>query len=155
MKIQKIMTTNVASILAHHKLSDAAKIMQERDCGALPVIDTNEFIVGMITDRDIAMAAYTKDRRIADIQVSEAMSKSPLSCQENDDLHDIEKLMQTHQIRRVPVVDKKNHVVGIISVNDIALAYKSKANTIRADEVANTFAAICTHRMSESAFAEM
>lgn len=147
MKIQTYMTPGVKSIKAGESLQDAAKIMWEGDCGALPVINDKQQVVGMITDRDIAMAGFIQGRPLRDIQVSETMSKSLVTVGIDDDLSAAEKLMQSKQLRRLPVLNSKQHLAGILSLNDIARAYtKDGGKQVKANEVADTLASVCTHR---------
>ena len=152
MKIRECMTTDVTSISPSDNLHDAARLMWEHDCGVLPVIDQNQTVVGMITDRDIAMAAYTQGRQLGEIRVEQAKSGSLCSCTADQDLGLAERMMQEHQVRRLPVCDEAGRLVGIISLNDIALAYRQgQGRQVRADEVAQTLASVSNHRMTAAA----
>ena len=147
MKVQTYMTPDVRCIRIQESLQDAAKIMWEADCGALPVLNNEGQVAGMITDRDIAMAGFIQGKSLKDILVSETMSKSLISIKADDDLAAAEKLMQSKQLRRLPVLDSKKKLVGILSLNDIATAYKKySGRQVKADEVADTLASVCTHR---------
>ncbi|EGM71432.1 CBS domain-containing protein [Shewanella sp. HN-41] len=147
MKVQSCMTPDVRCIKAEESLLQAAKIMWEVDCGALPVLNNELQVIGMVTDRDIAMAGFIQGRPLRDILVSEAMSKCLVSIGINDELSVAEELMQSKQLRRLPVLDGKQQQVGILSLNDIARAYKADSGkAIKANEVADTLASVCTHR---------
>jgi len=122
MKIKEIMQRNVKVCTQDDTLNTAARLMWDNDCGCVPVIasDGNGAIIGMISDRDICMAAYTQGKSLNDIPVTVAMSHSVLSCKPNDDLALVEAVMREARIHRLPVVDDSGAVVGIVSLTDIA-----------------------------------
>ncbi len=147
MKVQSCMNPEHKSIDVDESLQQAAKIMWEADCGVLPVLNNDKQVIGMITDRDIAMAGFIKGLPLRDIRVKDVMSKSLISTSPEQDLAQAEQLMQVHQLRRLPVINHKKHLVGILSLNDIATAYKrDSGKQVKASEVADTLASICTHR---------
>lgn len=147
MKVKDLCIPEPFTVTRAANLATATSLMWEHDLGALPVVDENHQVVGMITDRDISMAAYTQWKCLADILVESAMSKITITCGLDDDLGGALELMQQYQIRRVPVLDQTKKLVGIISLNDIALAYKHRPKKdIKAESVADTIAAICRHR---------
>ncbi|MFI5398039.1 MAG: CBS domain-containing protein [Candidatus Binatia bacterium] len=147
MNIGQLMTQNVKTCRPQDSLSIAAKLMWDNNCGSVAVVaDTG--LVGVLTDRDICMAAYTQGRSLYDIQVSIAMSKKLFSCKPEDSLATAEKTMRTNRVRRLPVVDADGHLVGILSLDDIAreAAHERKGKgraEITTEEVCDTFAAIC------------
>jgi len=147
MKVKDIMTKSACSVKASQHLNEAANLMWEFDCGCIPVSDADERITGVITDRDICMAAYTKGLPIEMIPVSTTMSATVYSCSEQDPLESAEDVMRHHQVRRLPVLDKKQKLVGILSLNDIALAYgnRSLESSVKATDVAKTLASVCKH----------
>ena len=147
MKVEDIMTKSPVSVSASQHLNDAAYLMWEMDCGCLPVKNDKNCVAGVITDRDICMAAYTKGLPIEAIPVSTAMSKTIYSCFAEDAIESAEEVMRHHQVRRLPVVDKKLKLVGMLSLNDIALAYKNRLlnSSIKATDVAKTLASVCEH----------
>ena len=120
MKVEKLMHGDVGACHADDKGSLAAKIMWERDCGCVPVLDESSHVVGMVTDRDLCMASYTQGKSLQDIRVRTAMSKELWSCRLDDDLSDAERTMREHQVRRLPVIDARGHLKGILSLSDIA-----------------------------------
>lgn len=146
MKIREYMTKKVDCIQSDQTLRDASKLMWEGDIGALPVLDKKKQVIGMITDRDIAMAVYTTGKLLSDIPVSHSMSRSIVTCEEEDQLSVAEKAMQLHRIRRLPVLNAQKQLSGIISLNDIAVAFAKKDRGVEAKEVADTLSTICTHR---------
>ena len=147
MKIKEIMTKPVSSVSESKHLNEAANLMWEQDCGFVPVTDAKNKLIGVITDRDICMAAYTSDLPLSSIPVSTTMSKTLFSVSPKDSLDKAEDLMRHHQVRRLPVVNKKDEVEGIVSINDIGLAYQHKTfgAEIKAADVAKTLGAICEH----------
>jgi CBS-domain-containing membrane protein len=144
MLIQDLMTRNVRTCRSYESLNAAAQKMWEADIGAIPVLDDKQRVVGMVTDRDISMAAYTQGRPLCQILIAESMSKSVVTCAPTDTVARAEQLMRDHAIRRLPVVDEHRHVIGIVSMNDLARAV-SHQHRGQAELVA-TMAAICQPR---------
>jgi len=155
MKISELMTTDVRTCWVNESLDRAAKLMWESDCGSLPVLDQNGRVVGMITDRDICMAAYTQAQLLGRIPVARAMSAELHSCKPEEALDQVEKRMRSHQIRRLPVVDDEGHLRGILALADIAQRAareaKGKAGTrqVSFGEAGETLAAVTTPRRLE------
>ena len=147
MKVGDLMAKLPSSIHQNENLNEAARIMWELDCGFLPVSNDEHEIIGVLTDRDICMAGYTQGLPLQQIPCHVAMSKTLVSCEAGDNLHTAEDLMQHYQVRRLPVLDKQKQLCGILSLNDIALAYQERnAPGMKADEVADTLAAVCRHQ---------
>jgi CBS domain-containing protein len=155
MKVQELMTRDVRTCRPQQMLNEAARAMWEGDIGCVPVVDEQGKVVGMITDRDICMAAYTKGRPISAIPIESVMTKQVVSCQPGDDLATAERLMQKAEVRRLPVVRLDGRLDGILSLNDLALQAArertAKVRAVGAEEVAATLAAICKHRTPTSA----
>ena len=147
MKVKDIMTKSACSVKASQHLNDAAHLMWEFDCGCVPVADEEEHITGVVTDRDVCMAAYTKGLPIEAIPVSTAMSATVFSCSAEDSIETAEDLMRHHQVRRLPVLDKQQKLQGMLSLNDIALAYKNRSlgSSVKATDVAKTLASVSEH----------
>jgi len=122
MKIETIMKHDVKVCSQDDNLNTAARLMWDHDCGCLPVITSNGngAVIGMLSDRDICMAAYTQGKCLSDIPVTVAMSHSVLSCKPSDDLALAEAMMREASIHRIPVVDENNAVLGLLSLTDIA-----------------------------------
>jgi CBS domain-containing protein len=149
MIVEDLMTPGVGSCRPFDSADRSAKIMWERDCGAVPVVDQDGRAVAMITDRDICMAALTQGRPLAEIQVSSAMSRRLWSCHPHEDVKDAEKLMRVHQVRRLPVVDAEGKLLGILSISDLArVAVSSKGGRskkkVAPSDVGETLGAIST-----------
>src|SRR5688572_3455277 len=99
------MTRDVQTVTDSDRCDSAARIMWDRDVGSVPVCDAGGALVGIVTDRDICMCAYTKGQALHDLSVHDAMARDVVACDENDDVRHVEELMQSHQVRRIPVVD--------------------------------------------------
>jgi CBS-domain-containing membrane protein len=123
MKVEQLMARNVATCRPDESLNDAARIMWEHDCGCVPVVeraDGASRVVGMLTDRDISMAAYTQGRPLWEIGIASAMAKSVYSCRGTDSTRTALKILEQNQLHRLPVLDKEDHLVGILALADVA-----------------------------------
>jgi CBS domain-containing protein len=125
MKARELMTPHPAQVNPTDTLQRVSQLMAEHDCGCIPVVnaDGQRSVVGVITDRDIAVRAVAKGRP-ATTPVSEIMTPDPEIVGPDDDLDRVERLMSDKQIRRVVVVDDASEVVGIIAQADLARAAK-------------------------------
>jgi CBS domain-containing protein len=146
MQVSKLMIQDVITCRAADTLDFAAQQMWTYDVGILPVVDDHGRIVGVLTDRDALMAAFTRGEPLHAISAGSTMSAEPCTCSPDDELATVEAQMGRRQIRRVPVIDDDGHPVGIVSVNDLARASQRRAEVSTA-EVAATLAAICAPRL--------
>lgn len=137
------MSREVFCVSTGQSLNDAAQLMWEKNCGCAPVVDSENHVVGMVTDRDIAMAAYIEGKRLVDIPLSTTQSRPLVSCASTDELKAVERMMQSHQVHRIPVIDESKRPVGIVSLNDIAMAYKAGNKDVKPKELSDTLSAIC------------
>jgi CBS domain-containing protein len=142
MKVKELMTTDVKRCTPETNLAAAAKIMWEGDCGAVPVTDERDRVVGVITDRDICIAAATRPRTEGEIPVKEVISKPLYTCAPGDDVRSALEIMKTRKIRRLPVVDQGGRLAGIVSIHDIAVQSRTKSSDISTDSVLDAFIAI-------------
>jgi CBS domain-containing protein len=149
MKIKDVMTQALWTLPIGDTLNDALKLMWQHDVGALPVVDHNGHVMGMITDRDIAMATYLRGRMPAEIPVSETMSGEIVACHGDDTIADAERLMRDHQIRRLPVTDDTGHVIGMITLGDLARAATSGMWKVVASSLVRTFSSVAEPRQTE------
>ncbi len=122
--------------------------MWRGDCGILPVVADGGKVVGMITDRDICMAAATKHRDPAVIRVKEVTSGKVYGCSPDTDIHEALKIMREKQVRRLPIMSAETgKLSGILSMNDVAVKAQGGAKAeLSADDVESTMRGICTHR---------
>ena len=148
MKVQDVMTYDVQTCRPETNLADAAMRMWRGDCGILPIIADGQKVVGVITDRDICVAAATKHRDPANIRVKEVMSGKVYGCSCDTDIHEALKIMQQKQVRRLPIISAEDgRLQGILSMNDVALKAKADREAeLSAEDVENTLRAICAHR---------
>jgi len=142
MKVKEVMTTNVKHCRIGTNLATAAKIMWEEDCGAVPITDERDRVVGVITDRDICIAAATRGRTEGEIPVQDVISKALYSCAPGDDVRAALETMKTRKVRRLPVVDQSGRLAGIVSIHDIALQSRTSRADVPADTVLDAFIAI-------------
>lgn len=142
------MTYDVQTCRPENNLADAAMRMWRGDCGVLPVVADRDKVVGMITDRDICMAAATKHRDPTNIRVNEVISGKVYGCSADTEIHEALKIMQQKQVRRLPIISAEDgRLEGVLSINDVALkASVGRSAELSAEDVENTMRAICAHR---------
>ena len=118
MQVKDVMTKGVEVVRPDATLEEAAKKMKSLDIGPLPVCD-GEKLVGILTDRDITVRATAEGRDPKQTKVQEVMSKELIYCVEDQDVEEATKLMQSKQIRRVPILNRDKRLVGILSLGDL------------------------------------
>jgi CBS domain-containing protein len=118
MKVSEIMTHEVETVSPNETLQDAAKMMASRDAGALPVGE-NDQLIGMITDRDIAIRGIAKGKG-PEAKVRDVMTEEVKYCFDDQDVNEIARNMAEIQVRRLPVVNRSKRLVGIISLGDLS-----------------------------------
>src|SRR5688572_3477745 len=121
MRAREIMTREPACCTPDTTAEEAARLMRDNDCGVIPVVDGqgSKTLLGVVTDRDIALRCVGEGRG-PDEPVSSLMTSSPESCSPEDDVPDVEKVMMSKQVRRVPIIDAAGHLVGMIAQADLA-----------------------------------
>lgn len=119
MLVKEAMTTAAIVITPESPVTEAAKIMRDDDVGFLPVGDDGK-LLGTLTDRDITVRGVAAAADMRTISVREVMSPELVYCLEDQDVGEAATLMADHQVRRLPVVNRDKHLVGIISLGDIA-----------------------------------
>lgn len=120
MNVKDVMTRSPKACAAGDSANDAARIMWEQDCGSVPVVDHAGCVVGMVTDRDICMAAYFQGAPLSSIPLSNIMSRDVCTCEAGTELNEAERMMQDWRVRRLPVVDEGGSLVGMLSLGDVA-----------------------------------
>jgi len=121
MHIREMMHKGAEWVSAEATIVDVAKRMRDKDIGAVPVKD-NEQLVGMITDRDIALRVVTDSKDAIKLRARDIMTTDVVTCDEHENAGDAVRLMETKKIRRLPVLDDDKHLVGMISLGDISQA---------------------------------
>ena len=121
-----IMTDSPAVCTAETTAQDAARLMQDNDCGSLPVVESRDSmkLIGMVTDRDLALRILGRGQDPS-TPIREAMTRNVSSVKLDDDLDSIEGVMSGQQVRRVPVIDNNDRVVGIVAQADLARELKA------------------------------
>lgn len=137
MQVEQIMTRQPATCRADETLNQAARIMWERDCGFVPVVDDAGHVVGVVTDRDACMGAYTQGRALGEIPVTTAMSKRVHFCHPEEELGRALDVMRHEGVRRLVVIDNRERLVGVLSLGDAVLG---GAATV---EIASTLHDVC------------
>ena len=118
-KLSEVMSTDVQTISPDATIEEAAQEMRDGDFWVVPVVEDEE-LVGVITDRDIAIRAVAEGRD-SSTPVREVMSEGVVWASEDDTVEDAARIMSDHQIRRLPIVDSEQHLVGIVSLGDFAV----------------------------------
>jgi CBS domain-containing protein len=113
------MTQTPVTCSPHDRLDAACLAMWENDCGIVPVVDDNGRLLGVLTDRDAAMAAWSRGVSMGAIPVDSVMCREVIACDVEDTLEDIHTAMRKARVRRIPVVDAERHLLGVVSINDL------------------------------------
>ena len=155
MKVKDVMTRNPKVCTLTDNLSAAAGCMWENDCGFLPVVAEGGKVIGLITDRDICMAANLNNRNLWNIAVEDVISGKVFACGPEDDIHSALKTMKENKVRRLPVVAADGTLEGVLSMNDAVLKAQDererKAPELSFGDVVNTYKSICQHRLPTQA----
>jgi CBS domain-containing protein len=109
------MSRDPATCAPEDSLNRAAQLMWEERCSCLPVVDRDGHVVGLVTERDICMGAYTQGRRLTEITVETAMSRPAPTCAPTTTVEDAENVMRTEDVRRLVVVDADGRLRGIVT----------------------------------------
>lgn len=137
MKVKDCMCTDLCYCAPDMTVSEVAKLMNEHHIGCLPVCDSNQSVVGLVTDRDIALRCVACDKNEKETPVSEIMTCSVCCCNGDTELSEATKLMSDLQIRRIPVIEN-NKIIGMLTIGDLA-----KNQDISPKDVGDTFEHIC------------
>jgi len=153
MRVEQLMTHELKVCTEADTLNRAAQIMWEHDCGCVLVISANGDgrLIGIVTDRDIAMAAYTQGKQLWAIPVGAAMAHKVVACHASDGISRAKALMRDNRVRRLPVLDQNERMVGLISLSDVAREAESEAGAgkraeVTKEAVSETLASLCQPR---------
>ena len=138
MKVKECMCNEVCAAKPETSIYDIAKLMQTNKIGCVPVCDSNNSLVGIVTDRDIVLRGVVCGKDAKTTPVSEIMTTNICSCTQDDDVYDAECKMSQYQVRRIPVVEN-DKIVGILTLGDLA----HNNSEIGKQEVCNTISNIC------------
>jgi CBS domain-containing protein len=136
MLVEELMTSEVEVLDVGTSVREAARRMRDLNLGFLPIIDDAQQLVGVLTDRDIALRVVADDRQL-DIPVDEVMTEEVISCRPEDDVERAEELMRVNQKARLVCLDEGGRVAGVISLADIAqYDDETRAGSVIADVTA-------------------
>ena len=154
MNVFEVMTRRVFSCRPEDTLAAAAAAMWDHDVGCLPVVGDEERVIGMITDRDICMAAYTRAARLDEVAIASVMSRRLHACSPEQTVSAAEEVMRLDRVRRTPVIDQRGRLLGILSLGDLAreaIAQKRRRYGEALDEeITTTLAAVSQPRPPSS-----
>ena len=125
-RIAEVMTQRPRAVTAQTTVREAARLMEEEDVGSLPVVDDGARLIGIVTDRDVAVRVLGRGLDSDKTVVGDVASRDVVALTPDDDLDEALKLMAREQVRRVPIVVRENQLVGILAQADIAHAEKDK-----------------------------
>ncbi|HZN41658.1 MAG TPA: CBS domain-containing protein [Planctomycetota bacterium] len=157
MKVQDMMSKTVTTCAMQDTLNTVAQKLWDLDCGVLPVVDPDQRPLAVITDRDVCMAAFTTGKPLDDLRVLGSMSKQIWTCRAQEEVNSAAMRMAKHGVRRLPVVDAEGRLVGMLSLNDLAIAAANEPQqklTAATADAMRVLQAVCTHRQANPAEAK-
>jgi len=119
MKVRDVMMGTPASCTSETNLAAAVEILWNRNCGILPIVNAQQEVIGVVTDRDICIALGTRNRPAGEIPVSDVASGKIFACQPDDDIRSALVTMGIAKVRRLPVINAKHKLEGILSMDDV------------------------------------
>lgn len=119
--VRDVMTPNPETVTEKDDVRQVARIMKDRDTGVVPVVDGGGKVIGLVTDRDIVVRCIAEGHDVGNCNVNSVMTKSVRSVREDTSVDEVLTMMSNSEIRRVPVVNGNNELVGIVSMGDIAI----------------------------------
>ncbi len=121
MKVTEVMAKPPAYCSPETNLASAVEILWRQNCGILPIVDSKEKVVGLVTDRDICVALGTRNKRPSELTVNEVASGKVVSCKPDDDLRAALAAMAQAKVRRLPVIDTAGKLQGLLSIDDVVV----------------------------------
>lgn len=121
MKVKDMMHKGAEYVAPNAKLETIAKKMRDYDIGSIPVCEGGT-ILGMVTDRDIAIRALANGKDVSKLEAKDVMSKDVIFCRDTEEAEDAIRIMEDNQIRRLPVLNDAKQLVGMVSLGDISHA---------------------------------
>jgi CBS domain-containing protein len=152
MKVRDVMVKEVRFCTPKMNLAAAAEILWKAGVGALPVVEEGR-VLGIITDRDISIALGTRNAKAAEVFVKEVALPKVFYCAAEDDIHVALGTMKAQKVRRLPVIDNKGALLGILCLDDIVLYAEEKAAALTYADVIETLQAICEHAAADRVLA--
>jgi CBS domain-containing protein len=136
-KVREVMTDRPRCVTMETPISEVAQLMESEDIGSLPVLEGDQ-LAGMITDRDIVVRAIAQGKDPRGMPVREVASRELVTVYADDDLSNALEKMASQQVRRLPVVDEENRLVGVLAQADVALEVKEKAVGEMVEEISKS-----------------
>lgn len=152
MKIEDVMTRRVVAARADTDLSHVARLMWDNDCGSVPVVDAEDKVVGIVTDRDLCMSANFSGHALRELRAAGCMAGAVVTCRPGDAPQAVAKIMGANRIRRVPVTDEAGRLIGLVSVGDLlnaASAAPAKEKKVLQAALVEALTAICARPSRE------
>jgi CBS domain-containing protein len=153
MKVKEVMMRTAASCNRETNLGAAVEILWNRNCGILPVVDAEQKVIGVITDRDICIALGTQNRLPGEVTVGEVASGKLFACRPDDDIRLAMASMAETKVRRLPVVTTDGKLEGILSMDDIVTHSEARggkpASELSHDDVVETLKAVYRPNLPE------
>ncbi|MBL8756629.1 MAG: CBS domain-containing protein [Planctomycetes bacterium] len=153
MNVKDVMAREVKTIRMVDRLDAAARVLWEQDCGIVPVVDATQVLVGVVTDRDVCMAAWTQGRPLGEIAVSAVMARQVATCRPDDTVAQAMATLAQRQVHRLPVVDARGVVVGMVSCSDLVRIAQARPTALDATAVLKAIAAVRAPRRAATASA--
>jgi CBS domain-containing protein len=140
MKIREVMSPNPVCCVPSDSAQRAARTMCDNNVGSIPIVldEESRKLVGVITDRDLCCSVVAEGLDPESVTVEKFMTLNPVTCREGEDIESCERLMQEHQIRRMPIVDAQERVIGIVAQADLALKDKPERVSKTVAEISKT-----------------
>ena len=139
MKVKECMCDNVCCVKPQTTVTEVAKLMEQHHIGSVPVCDDNNCLCGIVTDRDILLRTVACNKNANTTQISEVMTTNVCQCSQNDEMSQAQNKMAQQQIRRLPVCDEQNHVIGILTLGNLC----QNEQQIGTQQVCQTLGNIC------------
>lgn len=147
MKVKDCMTNNVFCVKPETNIKDVVNLMSQNHIGCVPVCDNNNDVCGIITDRDILLRSVACNKDVNCTPVSEIMTTNVCTCMQDDTINEAQNKMGTNQIRRLPVCDENNNLVGMLTLGNLSHnTYK-----IGKEQVCTTLNDICSCHENKNA----
>ncbi len=147
MKVKDCMCNDVCSVLPDAKVKEVAKLMADNHIGSVAIADDKNCLCGIVTDRDIILRSVACDKDLKETPISEIMTTNVCACKEDDEVSDAQCKMSKNHIRRLPVCDNNNKIIGILTLGDLA----QNTDEIGKEEVSQTVEKICDCNTDENA----
>lgn len=155
MRVEEQMTKNVTTCKTGDSLARAAKLLWDHDCGCVPVVGHLGRVLGMITDRDICMAALITGKSLAELRVRDAMARDIATMRASESTHEAEMVMRNRRVRRLPVLDDQNRLIGLLCCNDLVRwVDDGGANGTTAEDAVHLLRTLATVGRSRTMLAE-